>query len=182
MSSFTERIYAQTVFYPTLWWNMLLGRVIRIRNWWDPVCDDVFLGAYPFAKDVGPLSELGVGAVVNTCEEYAGPVSEYKRFGILQCRIPTTDFTHPKLEDIEKAVDFMESEIANGNKVYVHCKAGRARSATVVACWLIKSKRVTATQAQQLMQTSRAHINPEIYLRPVVQEFERKHLTTTTVD
>ena len=40
----------------------------------------------------------GVRAVVNTCEEYVGPVAQYQHHGIEQLRIPTTDFTHPKLD------------------------------------------------------------------------------------
>ncbi|MEM9410931.1 MAG: dual specificity protein phosphatase family protein [Planctomycetota bacterium] len=176
MKTFWDRLYAQIVFFPTLWWNMLLGRVIGIRQWWNLVDENVILGAYPFPNDVRQLDQLGVGAVVNTCEEYEGPIKEYDYFKIDQCRIPTTDFTHPSLEDVETAVAFMEAKIAEGSKVYVHCKAGRARSATIVACYFIKAKNLTAITAQQIMQKHRPHINPKIYERPVVRAFENKYL------
>lgn len=67
--------------------------------------------------------------MVNTCEEYAGPVVEYAEHGIEQLRIPTTDFTHPRMEDVERAVEFVQDHAQRGETVYIHCKAGRAQSA-----------------------------------------------------
>ena len=35
-------------------------------------------------------------------------------------------------------MEFIEEMNVNENSVYVHCKAGRGRSTTLVACYLIK--------------------------------------------
>lgn len=168
-----NRLVAQSIFYPTLWWNMLLGRVLKVRNWWDPVNEHIIIGAMPFARDVEQLAADGVSAVVNTCEEYEGPVAEYKKHGIEQMRMPTIDFTHPKFEDVSRAVEFMDAQVAAGKKIYVHCKAGRARSATVVLCWLIKHEKMTAAAGQKLLLEKRAHVNPRLPEREVVQKFEQ---------
>ncbi len=141
-----RRFYARAVFLPTLGWNMFLGRILKVRRWWDYIDPHVMVGAYPFARDVEGLYAEGVRAVVNTCEEYAGPIFEYQRLAIDQLCIPTTDFTHPRLEDVSRAVDFVETHVEQGNKVYIHCKAGRARSATVALCWLIKYRNLTAEE------------------------------------
>ena len=171
-----NRIAAQSIFYPTLWWNMLLGRVLNVRNWWDPVNEHITIGAWPFARDVSQLAKEGINAVVNTCEEYEGPVAEYKKHGIQQMRMPTIDFTHPKYEDVSRAVEFIEQQVAAGKKTYVHCKAGRARSATVVICWLIKHQQMTAAEGQRLLLEKRSHVNPRLPQREVVQRFEREYL------
>ena len=64
---------------------------------------------------------------------------EWKAYGIEQLKIPTVDFTAtPKQEDIDKAVNFILGHRPKNTSVYVHCKAGRTRSATVVACYLVK--------------------------------------------
>ena len=168
---------ARLIFYPTLWWNMLLGRLLNVRNWWDKVDSHVIIGAFPFARDVKRMASEGVGAVVNTCEEYEGPIKEYAEHDIRQLRIPTVDFTHPLLEDVERAVEFMDQQIQEGRTVYVHCKAGRARSATVVICWLIRFKQMTAAEGQALLLKSRPHVNPRLPSRPVVQEFQAKYLS-----
>lgn len=166
-----RRLYAQLVFYPTLAWNALLGRVLGVRQWWNHVDPHVIVGAYPFARDVPAMHEAGVKAVVNTCEEYAGPTDQYSKYEIEQLRIPTTDFTHPKLKDIEKAVDFVQTHAADDRTVYIHCKAGRARSATVALCWLMKHRGMSMQEAQQALLKARSHINPRLTERPVVHQF-----------
>ncbi len=162
---------ARTVFYPTLCWNMLLGRWLKVRNWWDEIDENIVIGALPFASDVEKLAALGISGVVNTCQEYAGPVAEYDRFEIQQLRVPTIDFTHPTLESIQRSVQFIADQVDAGGKVYVHCKAGRARSATVVVCWLIRQG-MTREEAQKLLLEKRPHANPRIYQRPVVIQFD----------
>jgi atypical dual specificity phosphatase len=170
-TAWTDRLYASVVFYPTLLWNCLLGRWLKVRNWWDPIDPKVLLGGYPFASDAQRLYDAGVRAVVNTCEEYAGPESEYRRLGIEQFRMPTTDFTHPKLADVCGAVEFVEDHVRRGDAVYIHCKAGRARSATVAMCWLIKYRGMSAQQAQKHLLAARGHVNPKVSTRPVVTQF-----------
>lgn len=176
MNTALSRLIAHSIFYPTLGWNLLLGKLLKLRNWWDAVDDHIILGALPFSSDVPTLAAAGVTGVVNTCEEYAGPENEYQRFGIEQFRMPTVDFTHPSFEDVCRAVEFIQRHANQQGKIYVHCKAGRARSATVVMCWLIKSQQLSAEKVQQLLNAKRPHINPHIHRRPVVREFENRYL------
>lgn len=171
LSSTMKRLVARLLFVPTLLWNMLLGRLLGLRHWWDAVDDHVILGAFPFARDASRLQALGVGAVVNTCEEYAGPQAAYQEAGIEQLRIPTVDFTPPSLADVEQAVQFMDEQIAAGKKVYVHCKAGRGRSATVVLCWLVANRQMTPEAAQAHLVSQRPHVNRGLAQREVVKEF-----------
>jgi atypical dual specificity phosphatase len=171
MLAFFRRLYAAIAFYPTLGWNFTLARILGRRRWWDFVDDQVIVGAYPFARDVAGLHQAGVRAVVNTCEEYPGPISEYSRLEIEQFYMPTTDFTHPRLEDVTKAIAFIERQVKQGHTVYIHCKAGRARSATVAMAWLIKHRGMTAPQAQQHLLDKRPHINPRLTQRPVIHQF-----------
>jgi atypical dual specificity phosphatase len=170
-----RRLVAQILFYPTLAWNYTLSRILRVRNWWDRVDTHVIVGAYPFARDVEAMHAEGVRAVVNTCEEYLGPESEYDKYGIEQLRIPTTDFTHPQLQDVSRAVEFVQRHVEAGDTVYIHCKAGRARSATVALCWLMKYRGLTMHQGQKQLLESRAHVNPRLTERPVIQQFADQH-------
>jgi len=166
-----RRLYARMVFYPTLAWNYALARILRVRRWWDRIDPHVIVGAFPFAEDVAAMHEAGVRAVVNTCEEYAGPVGEYEKYGIEQLRIPTTDFTHPRLEDVARAVEFVQQHVEAGETVYIHCKAGRARSATVALCWLMKYRGLSMEEGQAKLLESRPHVNRHLTQRPVVREF-----------
>ncbi len=167
---------ARVVFVPTLLWNMLLGRWLKQRNWWDRIHPNVILGAFPFPSDVARLASEGVKGVVNTCEEYGGPTGEYEKHSITQFRMPTIDFTHPKLDDVCAAVEFIEEQVAQGRTVYIHCKAGRGRSATVAICWLIKSQQITSAEGQRWLSEKRSHVNQHLPSRPVVKEFEKMFL------
>jgi atypical dual specificity phosphatase len=171
MKNALRRLYARSVFYPTLAWNVTLGRIVKVRNWWDFIDPNVIVGARPFNRDVTTLHAAGVRAVVNTCEEYAGPVRQYEQCGIVQLHIPTTDFTHPRLDDVIQAVEFVQQHVEAGDTVYIHCKAGRARSATIALCWLIKFRSMNAHEAQAALLACRPHINPRLTERPVVQQF-----------
>ncbi|MEM6690507.1 MAG: phosphatidylglycerophosphatase and protein-tyrosine phosphatase 1 family protein [Planctomycetota bacterium] len=166
-----RRLYARGVFYPTLLWNWTLAHVIPIRRWWDSIDAHVIVGAFPFAHKVPAMSDAGVRAVVNTCEEYCGPIKAYERHGIEQFHMPTTDFTHPQIEDVRRAVDFIQSHVERGHVVYIHCKAGRARSATVAMAWLMAHREMTPDEAQRHLLDKRPHVNPNIAQRPVIQTY-----------
>ena len=164
-----KRWQARLLYWPTLVYNYLLARVFKVRSWWNHVDKQVILGARPFRRDAKRLREAGVTGVVNMCEEYFGPMREYQRLGIEQLHLPTIDFTHPLEEHVEAGAAFIEKHVAKGGTVYVHCKAGRARSATIVLWWLVRYRHMTPAEAQAHLARYRAHINPRVYLRPVIQ-------------
>ncbi len=172
--SFLSRVVARALFFPTIFWNLSWQRLILGRRWWDEVCDEVVLGALPFRRHAKRLAELGVRAVVNTCDEYDGPTREYAEHGITQLHIPTVDFTPPSLEDVTRAVDFMREHIAAGERIYVHCKAGRARSATVVMCWLIAERGMSPEEAQAFLVEKRPQVLKSVHRREVVRRFAER--------
>lgn len=66
-------------------------------------------------------------------------MQEWQAAGVEQLRLSTVDLTGvPTLENLHRGVDFALKHREQGNSVYVHCKAGRSRSATLVAAYLIK--------------------------------------------
>ena len=165
-----RRWYASLVFWPTLGWNALLGRWLGRRRWWDRVDANLIVGAYPFVGDVSTWTPENVTGVVNTCEEYAGPIDRYAAHNIEQLHIPTTDFTHPRIADVRRAVEFIDRHADAGGTVYVHCKAGRARSATVAMAWLMKRHGMTPEEAQRVLLERRPHINPAVHRRRVIRQ------------
>ena len=163
-------LVARALFYPTLWWNQILCRIVPRRRWWDWVDESVLIGALPSENHVLELKAEGIGAVINTCNEYAGPLAQYQQAGIEQLHIPTVDFTPPSLEDVRAGVAFIQRQIASGRKVYVHCKAGRGRSATIVICYLIR-KGLTPEEAQKLLLEKRPHVLANLCERECVRQF-----------
>ena len=93
-------IWARGIYYPTLAWNIALGRLTHIRKWWHRVDEHLILGAVPLGNDIERLADEKVTGVINTCEEFAGPVKQYEKLGVEQLWIPTIDFTPPTLADV----------------------------------------------------------------------------------
>ncbi|MFO0924260.1 MAG: dual specificity protein phosphatase family protein [Pirellulales bacterium] len=165
---------SRILFWPTYTWNLLLGRVLRLRPWWSHVEDQILLGARPSGGDAKRLSKLGVTGVINMCQEYPGPKRQYESLGIEQLWLPTVDFNPPTLEYVRMGVDFIHRKLEEGGKVYIHCKAGRARSATVLLCYLVKHRGMTPEEAQAFLLSKRPHISKNLVERPVVQAFAKE--------
>ncbi|HYG73556.1 MAG TPA: dual specificity protein phosphatase family protein [Planctomycetota bacterium] len=167
-------IIARLLFYPTLLFNLVLCRIVPGRRWWDWVDESVLLGALPLNSDVAELKRIGITGVINTCCEYRGPVNAYESAGIQELYLPTIDFTPPSSVDIASGVEFIKQQVARGGKVYVHCKAGRGRSATIVMCYLIACGH-TPESAQKLLLEKRPHVLRSLRTRKVVLDYYESH-------
>ena len=86
---------------------------------------------------------------------------EWKALGVDFLQLPTTDiFEAPTQEKLIKGVSYINrvSETYPHSSVYVHCKAGRTRSATLVGCYLIEKYGMSPEEAVSLMMEKRPHV------------------------
>ena len=65
-------------------------------------------------------------------------MQEWAVHGVQQEWFPTVDLLPPSLLDIGRGLKVIQDCKVKCKSVYVHCKAGKGRSATVTACYLIK--------------------------------------------
>lgn len=152
---------ARALFYPTLLYNVVRNKFQAEFRWWDRVDEFLLLGAVPFPTDVPCLKELGVGGVVTLNEPYETlvPTSLYHAHSIGHLVIPTRDYCFaPSLGDICRAVDFIHENALSRQTTYVHCKAGRGRSTTVVICYLVHHKQMTPDAAYDYVRSIRPRV------------------------
>ncbi|KAI3831796.1 hypothetical protein MKX03_000138 [Papaver bracteatum] len=153
---------ARILFYPTLMYNVVRNKIQPDEfHWWDQIDQFVLLGAVPFTTDVPRLKELGVQGVVTLNEPYETlvPSSLYHDHGIDHLVIPTRDYLFaPSYKDLCQAVDFIHKNVSSGKKTYVHCKAGRGRSTTVVLCYLVQHKQMTPVAAFEYVRSIRHRV------------------------
>ncbi|KAK9716330.1 hypothetical protein RND81_06G225800 [Saponaria officinalis] len=131
---------ARVLFYPTLLYNVVRNKLQVEFRWWDRIDQFILLGAVPFPGDVLRLKELGVHGVVTLNEPYETlvPTSLYYAHDIDHLVLPTRDYLFaPSMNDICQAVHFIHINATQGWMTYVHCKAGRGRSTTIVLCYLV---------------------------------------------
>lgn len=101
----------------------------------------LIVGAYPLDRaDVRRLEDLRIDRVLNLAEdaEY-GPgdretvVAAYAEAGIEERRIGLVDFGRLPADRIEEGVATLVGWLEEGHRCYVHCRAGRQRSAAFAA-------------------------------------------------
>ncbi|RDX90150.1 putative dual specificity protein phosphatase DSP8 [Mucuna pruriens] len=172
---------ARILFYPTLLYNVLRNKIETEFRWWDQIDEFLLLGAVPFPKDVPHLKKLGVGGVITLNEPYETlvPSSLYWAHGIDNLVIPTRDYLFaPSFVDINRAVQFIHQNACCGKTTYVHCKAGRGRSTTIVLCYLVEYKHMTPAAALEYVRSRR----PRVLLAPsqwkAVQNYNKRRPCT----
>lgn len=105
------------------------------------VADGLAIGAYPTDdEDVRALEFLNIQRVLNLVEdsEYEPGSREmvttsYAEAGIEERRLDLIDYGHLPLDALDEAVDIVNGWLDEGLSVYVHCRAGWQRSASVAA-------------------------------------------------
>ncbi|XP_007956703.1 phosphatidylglycerophosphatase and protein-tyrosine phosphatase 1 [Orycteropus afer afer] len=97
---------------------------------------------------------------------------EWKKVGVEQLRLSTVDMIGvPTLANLQKGVQFVLKYQSLGQCVYVHCKAGRSRSATMVAAYLIQVHNWSPEEAVRFITNIRSHIHVRPGQLEVLKEF-----------
>src|SRR6266705_2196586 len=82
------------------------------------------------------LRKMGYSVVVSLeCDRLN--TFEIQDAGFEHKKICVEDFSAPTLNQVDEFVAFVDSKIAEGKKVLVHCFAGRGRTGTMLAGYLI---------------------------------------------
>ncbi|GEM_PF-5869114 len=129
---------------------------------WDEVGDGIFLGAIPYELQCDALIEFVSSEQDKNPDQKKRPLKliisvvdyfelggsfalphriatpkDWSARGVKQCSLPIKDFGAVAFDEcIIKAIYEMRECLMEGNSVYVHCKAGRGRSAMLCAIYL----------------------------------------------
>lgn len=134
-------------YYVTTVFGKYFSHKFLYGDWWTVIDVHVILGAIPLQNEdhVTKLKAEGVGAVLCLLEDfemkpslYFQPVSEedWNKENIKFMQVHVPDGGGVPVDDIMKCLEFISTNARSNIKTYVHCKAGRGRSVSVVLCYL----------------------------------------------
>jgi atypical dual specificity phosphatase len=149
-----------------------------VSAWFDhfgfgQVGDGLLIGAYPQdADDVAALVDAGVTCVFNLVQdvEYEGDgrdacATALADAGIIEERVELVDYGNLLPGHIERAVRTVCPWLADGECVYVHCRAGMQRSATVAAAIVALEEGVGPGEALRRVTERNPRANPLAHQR-----------------
>lgn len=170
---------SRTVLYVSLGYN-IGAWAVAARDWYNYIDDYVILGALPFAFMKQKLvEEEKVGAVISLNMPYerqflTTPTDEWEALGVTHLKIDIPDFiSTPSVAHLWEGVRLMKEKRSGGFKTYVHCKAGRSRSATMVTAYVMLTYNKTVKEAVDFVTEKRPHVKYSELQLQTLKEFEK---------
>ncbi|GAA3916757.1 dual specificity protein phosphatase [Litoribacillus peritrichatus] len=124
----------------------------------DWITDSIALGNFVDAKN---LQEGDVDAVLCLIENCCS--IDETRFDVEV--IPLVDAAGNDRRVFNDCVDFIDDVVSSGDKILVHCHAGRSRSVCILARYFMIKHGLKSHQALEKIEAKR-----EIYLSPGIEE------------
>ncbi|CAF1223755.1 unnamed protein product [Adineta steineri] len=150
---------ARLFFFPSYGYTHLLT-FLGIRNGYDKIDNTVYVGILPtIAMQKYLIEHEKVNAVISMNEDYeltyVSDQSLWAKHEIQHLRLPTVDFSNPQVENLFHGVEFLRTVRQANKTAYIHCKAGRQRSANLAACYLIDTYGMTPEEAARSIRSIR---------------------------
>jgi protein tyrosine/serine phosphatase len=162
--SFNKIIYNTISVFRNKYTLKTLNSVANISDY-NIIIKNLYLGNINKSMDIDFLKKNNIQAILNCTEnEQFSSYFDDK----LKLRLPINDSKDSEnLENFKSlifdSITFINYSLNNEKKIYIHCYWGLMRSATVVACYLIKKYNLKPDEAISLIKEHRPYALPSIY-------------------
>jgi len=135
-------------------WRKVHGKIAKKPTNFSWLIDDKLAGSgMPTSvSEIDWIIKQGVRSIITMTED---SLPEQWVKDVKYLHVPTEDFSAPDMQQIDEAVEFIQTRIVNNEPVMVHCAAGIGRTGTILACYLVKYHKISAKDAIQKVRKER---------------------------
>jgi atypical dual specificity phosphatase len=154
-----------------------------IRDAWNKIDDlPLYLGMIPLVYIKDELLSLKIDCVISLVEpfemeeSFAGsPIehNEWNNNGVRTFAIPTPDYEPLNINTLINTIKIIDDELQNGKTVYIHCKAGVGRSASVVVGYIMKKYKMNVDDAIEYVKKYRSSISLNPKQKETLFEYQK---------
>ena len=135
------------------------------------VVPGVFLGSVGAAHDRGALDSIGITHVMTVAGGFPPKFPDAYEYLV----IDVADVASEDLDaHFEKCLRFIARALLDGGRVLVHCFAGRSRSSTVVAAYVMVTEGLSLAETMKLIKDARPCAAPNAGFERQLRSFERR--------
>ena len=127
--------------------------VVHIRNF-GQVNEHIYRGGEPTEQGLRELAAIHVMLDVDLREPGEGTEAERRiaeSLGMHYVNVPMNGFTAPSVDQVKRVLGLMVPDDAG--KMFVHCRRGKDRTGTIVACYRVQHDGWDNRKAQQEANT-----------------------------
>jgi protein-tyrosine phosphatase len=131
------------------------------------ITDKLYLGGQYKLTSFETLKKVGITAIVNmrTKSVHTLPLENFNYL-----HLPTPDHHAPSQKQLTEGVEFIESQVQTGGKVYIHCRFGEGRGPTMAIAYLV-STGLTLEEAFDSVRKVRPFIRPTLVQIEALNKF-----------
>ena len=117
------------------------------------VLPQLYLGSVQNSSSWEQISTLNIKKILNCAKEAP---NLFVKKGVQYMHLPLEDSNNEDIKRyFEEATSFINSALKEGDAILVHCLAGRSRSATICAAYLMMERKMSKEEAVEFIRKCR---------------------------
>tara|TARA_B100000446_G_C10452391_1_gene305729 strand:+ start:265 stop:768 length:504 start_codon:yes stop_codon:yes gene_type:complete len=118
------------------------------------ITDNIIISGEYTQNDVFTIQKLRVKCVIDMRSESLFDQSLFESIGINYFNIPVDNYFAPELDQIDNAIEYINSNISVDNNILIHCKEGVGRSSLIIIAYLITTG-LDLFESMKIVQSNR---------------------------